>query len=92
MALIFDIETAPDLDDNAYVKYKSASLGDKRKKGENLDADVADKINSEFALSPLTGKITAIGFMSDHKPENLPMEEIPELETIGRAYFKILTL
>lgn len=92
MGLVFDIETAPDLEDKTYVSYKSAGMGDKRKRGENLEQDVKDKINDEFALSPLTGKITAIGFMSEHKPDNLSMEIMPELDSVGKVYYRILTL
>lgn len=92
MGLIFDIETAPDLEDKTYVSFKSAGMGDKRKKGENLEQDIKDKINDEFALSPLTGKITAIGFMSDFKPDNLTMSEIPHLDSVGKVYYKMLTL
>lgn len=92
MALIIDIETAPDLDDASYVAFKSAGIGDKRKKGENLEADIKDKINNEFALSPLTGKITAIGMMSTFKPDNLTMDMLPELDTVGTVHYKILSL
>lgn len=92
MGLIIDIETAPDLEDKAYVAFKSAGLGDKRKAGDNLEADIADKINDKFPLSPLTGKITAIGFMSTHKVDNIQMNEIENLDTVGKAYYKMLSL
>jgi len=93
MGLILDIETAPDLADEAYVKYKSATMVNKTLKDPvKVEADRLDKINDNFALMPLTGKITAIGFMSDYKPDNVSMTEIEHLDTVGRVWYKVLTL
>lgn len=89
--IVFDIETMADTSDQQYTDYKSAKLADKRKSGANLDADKTTKITSDFPLSPLTGKISAVGFMSETNLENLLDQKIDDLEGNGTTYYKIIT-
>lgn len=66
--LIFDIETAPDLSDEGYTNWKSASLVNKTLKDpEKIAKDRADKIGDKFPLSYTAGKIITIGFLTDER-------------------------
>lgn len=68
--LIFDIETAPDLSDEGFTNWKSASLVNKTLKDpEKIARDRADKIGDKFPLSYTAGQIIVVGFLTDVKLE-----------------------
>lgn len=92
--LIMDIETAPDLTDSVYVRTKSAKLGDKRKKGENLQSDIQEKVLNEFPLHPLTGIITAVGFLTDGEIQSNIFSDNFEVLNIepNQVYTNLITL
>jgi len=80
--IVIDIETMVDYEDVNYNNYKTSSK--KKKKNE----DVED--TTDFALHPITGKISAIGIMSDLNILNLN-DKIDDLEGYGTHYYRILT-
>lgn len=91
MSLIFDIETAPDLTDKGYVAWKSAQLVNKvLKDPAKIEIDRMDKINDKFGLSPMTGKIVTVGFLSEAKVETQSMDNV--IVGTESLYSKMVTL